>query len=82
MLRFGRVPFVPELIGSHWAQAVQLDVVALNWRERALLLGECTWGVDAVGRSVVRELVEEKTPKWGMGLSQLLESAMEDLAND
>jgi len=61
--RAGRLPFVPEIVGSHWAQDVQVDVVALNWREQAILLGECKWGVDAVGRSVVRELVEEKTPK-------------------
>jgi AAA+ ATPase superfamily predicted ATPase len=59
----GRLPFVPEIVGSHWAQDVQVDVVALNWREQAILLSECKWGVDAVGRSVVRELVEEKTPK-------------------
>ena len=45
------------------AQDVQVDVLALNWRELAILLGECKWGVSAVGRSVVRELVEEKTPK-------------------
>jgi AAA+ ATPase superfamily predicted ATPase len=61
--RAGRLPLVPETVGSHWAQDVQVDVVALNWREQALLLGECKWGVDPVGRSVVRELVEEKTPK-------------------
>jgi AAA+ ATPase superfamily predicted ATPase len=61
--RAGRLPFVPEIVGSHWAQDVQVDVVALNWREQAILLGECKWGVDAVGRSVVRELIEEKTPK-------------------
>jgi hypothetical protein len=61
--RAGRLPFVPEIVGSRWAQDVQVDVVALNWREQALLLSECKWGVDPVGRSVVRELVEEKTPK-------------------
>jgi AAA+ ATPase superfamily predicted ATPase len=61
--RRGTLPFVPEIVGSHWAQDVQADVVALNWRERAILLGECKWGVHAVGRPVVRELVEEKTPK-------------------
>jgi hypothetical protein len=48
-------------VGSHWAQDVQLDVVAVNWREKAILLGECKWGVDAVGRSILRELLD-KTP--------------------
>ena len=61
--RAGKLPFAPEIVGSHWSQDVQVDVVALSWRERAILLGECKWGVDAVGRSVVRELVEVKTPK-------------------
>jgi len=60
--RAGRLPFPPEIVGSHWSKDVQVDVVALNWRERAILLGECKWGVRAVGRSVVRELVQ-KTPR-------------------
>jgi len=60
--RAGKLPFPPEIVGSHWAPDAQVDVVALNWREKAILLGECKWGVDAVGRSVVRELVD-KSPK-------------------
>ena len=59
--RAGTLPFVPEIVGSHWAQDVQMDVVALNWREKAILLGERKWGVDAVGRSILRELLD-KTP--------------------
>jgi hypothetical protein len=42
---------------------VQVDVVAVNWAERAILLGECKWGTDAVDRAIVRELLEAKTPK-------------------
>jgi len=61
--RTGKLPFAPEIVGSHWSQDVQVDVVALSWRERAILLGECKWGVEAVSRWVVRELVEVKTPK-------------------
>jgi len=60
--RAGRLPFAPEIVGSHWAADAQVDVVALNWRDRVILLGECKWGSDLVGRSVVRELVD-KTPK-------------------
>ena len=63
------LPFVPEIVGSHRAQDVQVDVVALNWREQAILLGECKWGVGAVERSVARELFEEKTPKVLQALS-------------
>lgn len=61
--RAGTLLFVPEIVGSHWARDVQVDVVAVNWRERAILLGECKWSVDHVGRSVVCELLEEKIPK-------------------
>lgn len=60
--RARQLPFSLEIVGSHWSRDAQVDVVALNWREKAILLGECKWGVDAVGRSVVRELVE-KSPQ-------------------
>ena len=53
---------VPELVGSHWSQDAQIDVVAINWRDRAILLGECKWGVDTVDRAIVRELID-KAPK-------------------
>lgn len=61
--RRGRLSFVPEDVGSHWAADVQVDVVAINWREKAILLGECKWGTAVVGRGLIRELVEDKTPK-------------------
>jgi hypothetical protein len=55
--RAGRLPFAPEIVGSHWAADAQVDVVALNWRDREIVLGECKWGSSPVGRAVVRELV-------------------------
>src|SRR5690606_37630783 len=61
--RAGQLPFEAEAVGSHWSRDVQVDVVAVNWREKALLLGECKWGTDAVGRDVIRELLEVKTAK-------------------
>ena len=59
----GEMPFEIEEVGSHWSRQVQVDVVAVNWRERAILLGECKWGAGKVRRDVVRELIETKTPK-------------------
>ena len=56
-----KLPFTPEVVGSHWSSDAQIDVVALNWREKAILLGECKWGVDAVGRSVIQELLEKSS---------------------
>jgi hypothetical protein len=58
----GRLPFTPEGIGSHWSARVQVDVVAVNWQAHAILLGECKWGPGGVDRSVVRELIEVRTP--------------------
>jgi len=60
--RAGGLPFSPEIVGSHWAADAQVDVAAVNWRERAILLGECKWGTSAVGRSVVRTLLD-KAPR-------------------
>ncbi|MCP3958493.1 MAG: ATP-binding protein [bacterium] len=60
--RAGRLPLAPELVGSHWARDVQVDVVAVDWHEKAILLGECKWGAGRVGRAVLREL-QKKTGK-------------------
>ena len=59
----GELAFAPEDVGSHWAADVQVDVAAISWREKAILLGECKWGTDHVGRALLRELIEQKTPK-------------------
>lgn len=59
--RAGRLPFEPQDVGSHWSHRVQVDVVAVNWQERAVMLGECKWGTDRVRRDVIRNLLEEKT---------------------
>jgi len=61
--RAGQLPFPPEIVGSHWSKGVQVDLAALNWQEKAILLGECKWGTSKVRRDVVRELIETKTPK-------------------
>ena len=50
------LPFHPEIVGSHWARDSQVDVVALNWHDKAILLGECKWGLNGIHRSVVIEL--------------------------
>jgi AAA+ ATPase superfamily predicted ATPase len=63
--RAGKLPLAVQEVGSHWSREVQacterserVDVVALNWRDRAILLGECKWGSSLAERSVVRELL-------------------------
>jgi len=62
----GNLPFDVELVGSHWSTDAQIDVVAINWRDKAILLGECKWGLQPVGRKVIRELIakrEDAMPK-------------------
>jgi len=59
----GALSFKPETIGSHWSHGVQADVVAVNWRERVLLVGECKWGTDQVNHQTVRKLIEHTLPK-------------------
>jgi uncharacterized protein len=39
----GRLPFLPQRVGSHWSATEQIDVVAINWDEAAVLYGECKW---------------------------------------
>lgn len=56
-----QLPFPVELVGSHWNAEAQIDVVAINWREKTILLGECKWVATPMGRAVIRELVD-KTP--------------------
>ena len=58
----GSLPWTPQVIGSHWSRRVQVDVVAVNWQTRQILLGECKWGDDRVSRMVVRDLIGSKTP--------------------
>jgi AAA+ ATPase superfamily predicted ATPase len=55
--RVENLPLSPEVVGSHWSPDAQVDVVAVNWHDKSILLGECKWGVHAVGRSVIRELI-------------------------
>jgi AAA+ ATPase superfamily predicted ATPase len=57
------LPFTPEAVGSHWSRQVQVDVVAINWQEREILLGECKWGEGQIDRQVARELIERKGPQ-------------------
>jgi uncharacterized protein len=58
----GAFPFLPERTGSYWSKQAQVDVLAINWRTKDILLGECKWGQQAVGRDVIQALVD-KTEK-------------------
>ncbi|MBN1136078.1 MAG: hypothetical protein JXM73_05810, partial [Anaerolineae bacterium] len=59
----GHLPVTIREVGAHWSRAVQTDVVGMNWQDHHVLIGECKWGRDAVGREVVRDLVQHKGPQ-------------------
>ena len=55
----GQLPFLPQVVGSHWSKTEQIDVVAINWDEAAVLFGECKWKREsALELSEVEKLVE------------------------
>lgn len=57
-----QLPFHVQHVGSHWSREVQVDVVGINWQEKAILLGECRWGKDVVPLETIADLIQTKTP--------------------
>jgi len=53
----GKLGFMPEKIGAHWGDGVQIDVVAVNWTQKQLLLGESRWGREPAGPGMLRDLI-------------------------
>lgn len=53
------VPVLVDQVGSAWTRAAQVDVVGVNSMAKSLVLGECKWGPEPSGRSVLTELVEK-----------------------
>ncbi len=53
------VPALVDQVGSAWTRAAQVDVVGVNSMEKTLVLGECKWGPEPSGRSVLTELIEK-----------------------
>jgi AAA+ ATPase superfamily predicted ATPase len=54
--REGKLPFLPERIGSWWSRAGELDILAISSSERSALVGECKWSVNPVGVNVLEDL--------------------------
>lgn len=46
-----------DQVGSVWTRTAQVDVVGINTMEKMLILGECKWGAQPMGRSVLADLV-------------------------
>jgi uncharacterized protein len=58
----GVLSWYPDMVGSYWSRQSEVDVVAVNWQQRQILLGECKWTADSIDRAITRELTDEKTP--------------------
>jgi len=55
----GALPFMPDRVGSHWSKDAQVDVVAIRWNEKQILLGEAKWGVNAMGLPVRAQVYQQ-----------------------
>jgi len=52
------LPFSPDFVGSDWGPQHQADVVAVNWREHQVLIGEAKWGDELTDHKVWPIFVE------------------------
>lgn len=59
----GVLPFLPDIVGSAWNSAAQVDVAGMNSMEKTLLIGECKWTLNPAGKDVITRLIEDKTQK-------------------
>lgn len=46
-----------DQVGSVWTRSAQVDVVGINSMTKVLVLGECKWGIEPMGRSVLTDLI-------------------------
>jgi AAA+ ATPase superfamily predicted ATPase len=56
--RAGGLPFSPEFVGSDWGPQHQADVVAVNWRDHQVLIGEAKWMDEPMDHKDWRQVVE------------------------
>jgi len=55
----GRLPVMPDQVGSAWTRSAQVDVVGINRMERTLVLGECKWGRHPSDQDVLEKLATQ-----------------------
>lgn len=63
----GRLPFKPEIVGSDWKGAhYQAYVVAVDWRQANVLIGEAKWGDRLVERAekVIARMPFDRKKTW------------------
>jgi len=55
----GKLHLSAQIVGNDWSKDAQTDVVAIDWKGKEILVGECKWSVHPVGRAVLRDLVNK-----------------------
>jgi AAA+ ATPase superfamily predicted ATPase len=56
--RHGRLLFLPDFVGSDWGPQHQADVVAVNWRQHQVLIGEAKWEDDDFDHGQWRQFLD------------------------
>ncbi len=51
------LPFCPERVGFCWDPKIPIDLAAIDWRKKVILLGICWWKTQAVDLAIVRDIV-------------------------
>lgn len=52
----GNLSFIPDDIGRIWNRNVEIDIAAINTKDKHLLLGECKWTNTKVNENILKEL--------------------------
>jgi uncharacterized protein len=71
----GQLGFVPRRVAPFWRSrgsetlGLEIDVMAINEDTKHALIGECKFTREPIGASVVRRLIEDKTPLTGLDAS-------------
>ena len=64
--RQGQISFAIEDIGQIWGDdgedGTQVDVAAISWRDKCILVGEAKWTETNIDQAVVRKLLEKTIP--------------------
>jgi AAA+ ATPase superfamily predicted ATPase len=52
-----KLPFVPDYVGRAWTRHAELDVVAVGWKQKSVLIGECKWQSGRMTDAILEGLI-------------------------
>jgi AAA+ ATPase superfamily predicted ATPase len=53
-----RLPFSPDYVGRAWTRHAEIDVAAVNWKDKSVILGECKWQSGRVTDATLDDLAK------------------------